>query len=105
MDANTARVLLTDLLSSNPDTIRSALQTAWNEGTFNMWWDFWALLIPVITYMYTQSERSTMVAVLLILTLGYMYNVLSVISLVPLGVAAVLLVTKTMWTVIAQVRS
>ena len=104
MDANTAQALLNQMLSADPNQILSAFETAFQDGTFHMFWDFWAIIIPIITYMYTQSERSTMVVTLLILTLGYMYHTLT-ISLVPLGLAAVLLVAKSLWGVVAQVRS
>lgn len=103
MDANTAQTLISWMLDGNSDTIRHAFNVAWQEGTFGLWWDFWAVVIPSITYLYTQSERSTLVATLLILTLGYMYSMLSV-SFVPLSLAAVLLVAKTIWAVVAQAK-
>ena len=104
MDANTASVMLGKMFAADAETALSTWFEMWNQGSFGMFWDFWALMIPFITYMYTQSERSTLVVILLIAALGYSTRLLS-LSLPILTLAGAALLAKLLYSVIARVRS
>jgi len=104
MDANTAQTLLRGMFEANMDSAIHNWLTALDQASYGLFWDFWAVAIPVVTYIYTQSERSTLAATMIVLTIGFQFHLLK-LSLPVLTVGAVLLAAKLLWSVVAQVRA
>jgi hypothetical protein len=104
MDANTAQTLLKGMFDANWDKAISTWKTALDQASFGLFWDFWAVMIPVITYMYTQSERATLTTTVIVLTIGYQAGLLK-LSVPVLVLTAVILTAKLLWSVVAQVRT
>ena len=104
MDANTAQTLLRGMFEANWDKAVSTWKVALDKASYGLFWDFWAVMIPVVTYMYTQSERSTLVVMVILLAIGYQFHLLK-LSLPVLILGSVLLTAKLLWSVVAQVRT
>ena len=103
MDVDTAQILLNKLFDGDIANAVQAWNTALDLFSGGLFWDFWALMLPVVTYLYTESERSTLAVMMIVLTVGYQLGILG-LSLPVLVVGSVLLTAKLLWSVVAQVR-